>query len=654
MKIITAAQIQSLPARGFDELLKKSLSVDVIQYQGFNSVIGMRGFAPSGFGKANTLIVVDGIPLGTSNLSTINLENVEQLEILKGPYSAFFGSDAMAGVINISTRQSTGKLSGKISIGYGTYQKHKLDLNLGGKINKWANFDFYAGSSAQNENYKTGNNNLLKLSGAEKAVMEEKSFGKEYQNSKYRQYQAGGRLGLTLNENWKIRLDQSYWLAKDIQNNGNFWASYPGQLQDIDRWTQGLSVEGKMNRHQLRLSPHYSSEKNVYYSDLTDDAFKQQESVLKTYGFVLQDAISLGNHLLIAGVDHLSRKNSSQIWLSTDMQGSPYQPDYLNSSIGAYLQFNMHFLNDRFTISTGGRYDFISSKLFETGLIESIDAKETYHVFNPSIGLNFKFAEGFSVHGAAGTAFVAPDAFKLAGYYETMFGTYKGNPGLNPETSMTWDMGLAYSNRKNGLSFDLTYFSTHYKNIVGYDFSSMEYTSFKNEDKADMDGLEIDFAWDLGAISNYRYSLKAYASYTSLFNSKVDVSGQKMEMKYVRKNKATFGVDYTTKKGISARLNFRYVGQRFEDNWLYNLDFLTWERIPVLDQNGNEIRPSLINQDIIEFPDHLLADLSVSWVLKSRYGISFSIDNLFDENYAEKDMYYMPGRNIMFSLFLKI
>jgi vitamin B12 transporter len=313
----------------------------------------------------------------------------------------------------------------------------------------------------------------------------------------------------------------------------------------------------------------------------------------------------------------------------------------------------MNFLNDKLNASIGGRYDNIVFKLFKTELIESIDAKEHYNVFNPNLGIQYKFLNGFKAHTAAGTAFSAPDAFKVAGNYTTMFGTYKGNPNLKPESSVTYDFGLAYNNHKLGISTDITYFSTKFKNIIGYDRSNNAYTSYKNADKANMDGLELEFEYDFGAFRNYQYSLKAYLSYTHMFNSKVNVDGEYLNMKYVRKNKASFGLAYSSKLGISARFNARYIGQRYEDNWLYSYNWVTNERIPTVDANGQEIRPSQINQDLIEFPDHLVFDFTVSYYLKNKYGIGLSFDNLLDENYSEKDAYYMPGMSFMGTISIK-
>ncbi len=651
--IIGIDKISSIPANGLDEVLKKSAAIDLLQYPGFNSIIGLRGFAPSGLGKTNTLILIDGIPAGTNNISTLNVDNVNQLELLKGPYSSFFGSEAMAGLINLETFKHKGKIAGNASLTYGSFNSHKIKFNVGGKISSHFNFDFFASTRAQNQDYKTGSNNLLKLNEEEKLLMEDKSYGKSYRNTQYEQYSAGGRLGFQLNDNWEINLNQDYWLAKNIQDNGDFWGTYGATGKNISRWSQSINVEGKKANHTLRFTPYYTLETSDYYSDLSADNYQTSNYNYKTAGFILQDAYLIGTHRLIFGLDNNSRKYESKQWLDAGQQTSPYQPDYLNMSTGIYLQANFNFLNDNLNASLGGRFDNIISKLFKTEYIESIDDTEKYNVFNPNLGLQYKFLNGFKIHTAAGTAFVAPDAFKLAGNYATDYSNFKGNPNLKPEKSFTYDIGLGYNNHESGLNVDLTYFSTKHKDMVIYDYSNPEFVSFINAREANMDGLEIEFEYDFGVLYDYKFSLKPYLSYTHMYHSKLKIDGTEYEMRYVRMNKASFGLMYRSDKGLSARINARYIGQRYEDNWLYGINWLTYERIPLIDANGQEIRPSLINQDVIQFGDHLIIDLSVSYLLLKKFGFGFSIDNLFDENYCEKDAYYMPGRSFIGSITYK-
>jgi len=652
IKVIQSEEIKSLPANGLDDLLKKTSGIDLVQYPGFSSTISMRGFAPTTSG--NTLILVNGVPVGTENVATLNLENTEQVEILKGPFSSFFGSDAMSGIINLVGKRSKNNISGGLSVAYGSFNTYKIGANVGGRINSKLNFDFYANTRAQNDNYQTGNNNLLKLSDDEKLIMENKSYGKEYKNTQYAQYSLGGRLGYQINDDWELHLNQDYWLAKDVQTNGTFWGSYGVLGKDIDRWSQSLSLEGQLANHDLRFTPHYSVENNDFHSDLSENSFKTSNTQQKTYGFVLQDALTIGNHRIIFGVDHLSKKFESKQWESADNRVGPYQPDYLNSATGAYLQANFNLFSDNFNASIGLRYDNIVFKLYETDLIESYDATENYNQFNPNLGIQYKFLNGFKIHSAAGRAFISPDAFKVAGDYTDPFGSiYKGNPNLKPESAITYDFGLAYVNKEIGLDVDITYFNTDFKDKVEYEnltTGNTYYTSFINAAKAKMNGLEVQFAYDLGALSNYNYSLKFYLDYTHLYNAKVTIDGAAGEieeqLKYVRMNKAAFGIMFNNQKGLAARINARYIGERDEDNLLVNF----FNGTPYQTEDGQEIRPELINEDVLKHPDYLIVDLSVSYTLKEKYGIGLIVDNLFDDNYMEKDAYYMPGRSFMASI----
>ena len=96
--------------------MKNYSSVDVIQYPGFNATVGIRGFKP---GKAYTTVLINGIPTASENISTIALSDIAQVEILKGPFSSVYGTNAMGGVINIGHRTAQGAAHGpRLSYGW--------------------------------------------------------------------------------------------------------------------------------------------------------------------------------------------------------------------------------------------------------------------------------------------------------------------------------------------------------------------------------------------------------------------------------------------------------------------------------------------------------------------------------------------------------
>ncbi len=105
VQVISPQDLQAFPGTSVTEALKLAVGVDA-RPNGANATLAIRGFV-SGAGQPN-LVLVDGLrrtaKYGTTNLNLYELENVERIEIVRGPMSALFGADAMGGVINIITR----------------------------------------------------------------------------------------------------------------------------------------------------------------------------------------------------------------------------------------------------------------------------------------------------------------------------------------------------------------------------------------------------------------------------------------------------------------------------------------------------------------------------------------------------------------------
>src|SRR5690606_18099988 len=85
VEIVDAADIERTVAADLTDALKKNAGIDVIQYNGALSGIGIRGFRPqfSGINK-RSLLLIDGRPSGVTNLATLLLDNVDHIEVLKG------------------------------------------------------------------------------------------------------------------------------------------------------------------------------------------------------------------------------------------------------------------------------------------------------------------------------------------------------------------------------------------------------------------------------------------------------------------------------------------------------------------------------------------------------------------------------------------
>ncbi|MEI7726946.1 MAG: TonB-dependent receptor, partial [Bacteroidota bacterium] len=140
MDIISAQTISNNPGQSIVSVLDFVSGVNLSSTMGIfanNTVVTLRGL--SGNDQARTLVLLDDVPLnkadaGSVNWNLINRDNVERIEILKGPGSAQYGSSAMGGVINIQTKRPSRLVSGVATIDYGTFNTAGFRYQLAGKL----------------------------------------------------------------------------------------------------------------------------------------------------------------------------------------------------------------------------------------------------------------------------------------------------------------------------------------------------------------------------------------------------------------------------------------------------------------------------------------------------------------------------------------
>ncbi len=127
INILDADSIRSLPVMHVDELLAGMAGVNIQRPSGIYSlrpVVTLRGLG--GDEQGRTLVLLDGVPInkadtGGVNWSRIGLENIERIEIARGPGSSLYGNQAMGGVINIISRRPAAPLEGEVRLGYGSH-----------------------------------------------------------------------------------------------------------------------------------------------------------------------------------------------------------------------------------------------------------------------------------------------------------------------------------------------------------------------------------------------------------------------------------------------------------------------------------------------------------------------------------------------------
>lgn len=659
VEVISSTKIKSIPSDNVAEVLKRTTNIDIIQYPGLSAKVGMRGFSPSAHSRSYTLILINGVPSGSYNLASINADNIDRIEIVKGPYSALYGSDAMGGVINVITKSAPMETEGMVSISSGSFGTMILSGDVGASLSAKTGFRLAYSHTEQRNNYRIGTKNLLDMNGIERAMLDSASYGDAMKNSTYQSNEVNAALMHRFNNAWSIGANAIYSFANDVSVPGNYWGTYGQTKKDFERLNITVPVKRVTERNTLVFSPYFSQEKTQDYDNNSDTGFVSLRAWNKEYGFKLSDNFEVGPLKMLAGFDLDVNDYDSERFKKTTSSiigTNPYQPDNQVAKYAVFAQAT--YATGGLLVNAGARFDNIHFLVEENDLLKSEKSKSTYNAFNPSAGIQYTFPFNLKIHSSIGKAFSVPDAFKVAGFYSVSeyfadwdfwwIQNYKGNPDLKPESSITVDFGLGFTSKNEAFNFDMTFFNTNHTDKI-VEYKENDTTFFKNANSALYQGFETMASVDFGKFLSDRYKLELYANLTIMTNCTFEdtkVEGGNTvkfdrDMLYIRKSNGSFGVMFDNYKGFSTRLNARYIGSRLEK------DNFTSLRPKITAANYYQKGGYTTTDKTLQHPDYLIFDYSVSYTFQKNKKFGLTIANLLDENYTEKDGYNMPGRSVM-------
>jgi outer membrane receptor for ferrienterochelin and colicins len=473
-----------------DILTEQTGLVVVPQVNGQGSGIQIQGFNPD-----YTLILIDGEPIigrytGSLELSRLTVGNIKQVEIVKGPSSSLYGSDALAGVINIITERPKSN-QGNLSLRYGT--NNTLDLNGSGSL-IYKNLGIYLFANRY---------------GTDGYDLSPQNYGKTV--SPFRNVTLGSRITYKLGTKTDLNIGGRYFDEKqdysfDVLTNGNSVRTYgDGFVKDWNlnpvithRFTSHLKTTGRF------YTTHYSTNTllrraandSITYRDNFNQAFTRYE-LSGEYFFNEQN-------ILTVGVGHIDESVSTSRY--NDQLERRQQTDY------AFFQHEWMPLRE-FTIIAGGRYDH-----------NSIYGGQ----FSPKLSTRFELNKKISFKASFGVGFKSPDFRQLylnftnqAGGGYSVFGTeivteklsalqsqgliqsYLLDPALigklKAETSLAINLG-GRAEVLPKLMLDFNFFRNTVENLienqlVAVNTSGQSIYSYRNVQRALMQGLEADFGY---------------------------------------------------------------------------------------------------------------------------------------------------------------
>ncbi|MCT8267120.1 TonB-dependent receptor [Afifella sp. JA880] len=408
-----------------------------------------------------TKIFVDGIPVNDPargsefDFAHLLADNIERIEVLRGPQSALYGSDAIGGVVNIITRRAEPgtHLTGRLEAGSHKTLSGNATIGTAG-----TNYDFLAGASG------------VRTDGI--SVADERLGNPEDDGYENGTLFAKGGVDVTdwLNLSGVARYTR---LRTDLDSEG-FLPSV-GHTGPLDS-NQDMKGDQLFTRAQAKvtlLDGHWEQLAGISYTDQNRD-YRDLDptTVTSTYeGERLQfdyrstfmfdtPAIANAGHTLTFGVERGEDSAvSDSAWSSFDRS---------ITSTGFIGQYQLSLFED-LSLTAGLRHDL--NDVFE-------DAT-TYRLTG---AYNFR-QTGTKLHASYGTGVKNPTLFELYGYTNT----YRGNPDLEPEEAKGFDVGVTQAFWANRASLDVTYFNQEISNLI----TGSGQSSINQPGESKIDGVEV-------------------------------------------------------------------------------------------------------------------------------------------------------------------
>ncbi len=520
--VITKEQIVKSGADNVGDVLRNKTGITEVSKRGTIGSESEIRIRSGGDSAKQVLVMVDGRPvnntaLGAANLSEIPAENIERIEIMRGPSSALYGANALGGVVNIITKKATeAKPQTEIRLNYGNFgtalnqasfsvKPGKANIFLSGNRN-------FAGGFRENSRY-TATNLSSKFS---------------YDFEKY------GELTLTngfLNSEMGIP-GPNYTPIEEFNNAQERQTSSPNANQTDRKFYGQLEHNLKMKNMNLKIKSYGDYQKRRYQDT---DAYTDTISELENIGLDSQIE-TVGNFIFgfEGRLEKFKRTDSSVETINK------YRQNY------AFFAQKILELN-KLSLTPGVRYDYNS----------------TYrNITNLRISTVYKISKTIKVSANIGSAFRAPTFEDLYSPYLSWpasiwgnGGDTRGNENVKPEQSIGTDLGIEFKPEEM-LILRVTLFYTDIKDLIEWKNVSTNprYDQWRpsNVGQAFSRGMEIEIENKL--INN----LSQNFNYIFLESKGKQNGGTRETLQYTPKHRLNYQLDYSLPAKIKSEIVLDY------------------------------------------------------------------------------------------------
>lgn len=515
--VITREEIQKSQSAFVSHLLRNVPSLDVVQSGGEGKLTSI---FIRGANSHHTLVLLDGIPLNDPSspnnavdLSNLMINNIERIEIIRGPQSVLYGPEAIGGVVQLFTKAGENKYDVSLSTEAGSNERYDINASLSGTSNKFS-YSLAAG------HFETG--------GISAAVDSPEDDG-------YHNTSLSSRIDYLLASSLRLDLTARYIDSESdldktsvVFDDPNFYSTQKEQQYSVRLFHQPADSKWQQQVQFCLSDINRTTQDNFDIDHPSDSEFTESQG--KRFGFNFQQTVQLNQrHSLLMGAETERASFTSDLFFRSGYG------DFVDNVSEKYAWTRGLFLFDqiqiaeRLFLSAGGRID--EHKQFGTTGTYRFTA--AYHFDKTNTRLR----------GVIGTGYKAPSVFQL--YHPS---AYLGNPDLQPEKSQSWETGFDQEIVRNTLTASLTYYHNNYNDLI---------VGVENVAEASSKGIESALE-----LKQEKYRLRLDYIYC---DSKDDSTNDELIRRPT--HSVIFSTSIQSVKRLSLNLTAKHTGKRFDQDF---------------------------------------------------------------------------------------
>lgn len=481
--VVEAREIRETLPLGVSDAVDRLPGVDVSTDSPWGAETVIRGMA-----RDSVVVLIDGCRMnGTTDingrLGMVNPDDVERVEVLKGPISTLYGSGSTGGVINVVTREGRfserPELHGEAALGY---QSNPQGPNAYGNLT-YGSDDLWAYASLgwrdHDDSYSGG--------------------GDVIRNSGYMDLQGKVALGYAWNAENETVIQYQHADADDVGIPGTGSAPLPAaadvSLKSNDRTFLQLRQtyrpeHGSLDESVLTLSYQLIVRDPAIMNATTGRIIQDPYAEHETLALNWRNVFDLGDHRLTAGVDVWNWYMTGDRWSAAGVYAKPV-PDTNSFSGGLFVEDDWKFA-PAWTLNLGLRGDAVSIDNEETATVDAGNKNDLD--WGAHAGLTWAFASRWSATAMAAASYRTPNMLEL--YKNISLGggvSEVGNPDLHSEKSSYGELGLHYTGKT--LRGSVAAFLNEVDDLITSERVSATLYRMANAAEARIYGLEGSLDW---------------------------------------------------------------------------------------------------------------------------------------------------------------